>query len=46
MLQEAKRSTEWPEWEKAIQAELNQLQEKNTWILSDLTENRASIKNK
>jgi hypothetical protein len=34
-LKEAKASLEWPDWEHAIQAELNQLQEMGTWQLVD-----------
>ena len=34
-LKEAKLSPEWPEWEKAIQAKLKQLQEMDTWDLVD-----------
>jgi hypothetical protein len=29
-LEQARRSLEWPKWEKAIQSELAQLQEKGT----------------
>jgi len=32
-LRDAKWSPEWPEWEKAIQAELNQLKKMGTWKL-------------
>lgn len=32
-LQEAKRSPEWPEWEKAIKTELEQLKKMGTWEL-------------
>ena len=32
-LKEALRSPEWPEWESAVKEELNQLQERGTWIL-------------
>ena len=34
-LEEAKRSPEWPEWEKAIKIELDQLTEMGTWNLVD-----------
>ena len=30
-LKEARKSGEWPEWEKAIKAELTQLQKMGTW---------------
>jgi len=30
-LKEARKSDEWPEWEKAIKAELTQLQKMGTW---------------
>ena len=30
-LKEAKKSDKWPEWEKAIKAELTQLQKMGTW---------------
>ena len=33
-LEEAKRSPEWPEWEKAIKIELDQVTEMGTWISS------------
>ena len=45
-LKDAKETPEWPEWEKAIHTELDQLTQKNTWILADLPEERVSIKNK
>jgi hypothetical protein len=45
-LKEAKELSDWPEWEKAIQAELNQLQQKGTWVLADPPEGRVPIKNK
>jgi hypothetical protein len=32
-LKEAKQSPDWPEWEKAIQAELEQLQDMGTWVI-------------
>ena len=34
-LEEAKRSPEWPEWEKAIKIELDQLSEMGTWKMID-----------
>ena len=44
-LKEAKESLEWPEWEKAIQSELNMLCEKGTWQLANLPEGRKVIRN-
>ena len=35
-LQEARDLDEWPEWEKAIATELEQLQDMGTWDLVDL----------
>ena len=32
-LKDAKRSADWPEWEKAVQTELAQLQHMGTWRL-------------
>ena len=34
-LNEAKRSADWPEWEKAMLAELKQLNQMGTWELVD-----------
>jgi hypothetical protein len=45
-LTEARESPEWPEWEKAILSELDQLQQKNTWILADIPEEWVPVKNK
>jgi len=45
-LYEAKRSPEWPEWEKAIQTELSQLGNMGTWELTDLPAGRKPITNK
>ena len=45
-LKEAKLSPEWPEWEKAIQAELKQLREMGTWDLVDPPKGREPITNK
>ena len=45
-LKEAKESPDWPEWEKAIQAELNQLREKGTWELVDQPAGVVPLKNK
>ena len=45
-LTEARESPNWLEWEKAIQTELDQLQQKNTWILADVPEKQVPVKNK
>ena len=45
-LQEAKRSPEWPHWEKAIQTELTQLNNMGTWKLVKNPSDRAPISNK
>ena len=45
-LREAKALPDWPEWEKAIQVELNQLAEMKTWELVDVPRNRKPIANK
>src|SRR5258708_5260212 len=45
-LKEAKDSPDWPEWECAIQAELQQLQEKQTWKLVDLLDQAIPLTNK
>ena len=45
-LKEAMSSPEWPEWEKAIQIELETLRRMGTWELMDPPENRKSITNK
>lgn len=45
-LNEARESPEWSEWEIAIHNELDQLKQKETWILTDLPEERVPIKNK
>ena len=37
-LKEAKDSDEWPEWEKAIATEVDQLREMGTWELVDRTQ--------
>jgi hypothetical protein len=44
-LAEAKASPDWPEWEKAVKAELDQLTQKGTWILTENTANRIPISN-
>ena len=43
---EAKESDEWPEWERAIQVELNQLQRMGTWKLVDKPPDIVPIGNK
>jgi len=43
---QAKRSLEWPKWEKAIQAELAQLRVKGTWKLVEKPKNAVPISNK
>ena len=45
-LQEAKRSPEWPDWEKAIQTKLTQLNNMGTWKLVKNPSGRAPISNK
>ena len=45
-LRDAKRSPEWPEWEKAIQAELDQLKKMGTWKLIERPPGVVPIANK
>ena len=45
-LHEAKESDEWPEWERTIQAELNQLQCMGTWKLVEKPPDIEPIGNK
>ena len=45
-LQEAKASPEWPEWESAIHAKLNQLHRMGTWRLIDKPAGIIPIANK
>jgi hypothetical protein len=45
-LKEARKSNEWPEWEKAIQAELAQLKKMGTWKLVPKPKNMIPIANK
>ena len=45
-LKEARESAEWPQWEKAIEIELNQLQQMGTWELVDLPEGRRAVGNR
>ena len=45
-LADAKKSEDWPEWEKAIQIELNQLREMGTWKLVEKPPDSKPIANK
>ena len=45
-LQEAKNSPDWPQWEKAIQIELDTLNQMGTWEIVDAPEGRKPITNK
>jgi hypothetical protein len=45
-LKEAKKSAEWPEWEKAIKTELAQLKKMGTWKLVPKPKNAIPIANK
>ena len=45
-LREAKESDDWPEWNKAMQEELSQLQEMGTWKLVPLPPDAVAIPNK
>jgi len=45
-LKEALRSPEWPEWEHAVNEELDQLQKRKTWILVDPPASAVPINNK
>ena len=45
-LEDAKNSPDWPEWEIAIQAELDLLKEKGTWELVDKLPDAIPIANK
>jgi hypothetical protein len=45
-IEEARKSPEWPEWEKAVHAELDQLKEMKTWELIDPPEGRIPVGNK
>src|SRR5258705_5422697 len=42
----ARKSLEWPKWEKAISTELEMLREKNTWELSDIPAEHTAIGNR
>ena len=45
-LHQARESSDWPDWEKAVQAELDQLHKMGTWELVDPPEGRTPITNK
>jgi hypothetical protein len=45
-LAEAKKSPDWPEWEKAISVELEQLQQMSTWKLVSCPKDAVQIANK
>ena len=45
-LKEARQSLDWPDWEKAVQAELDQLNKMGTWELVDSPEGCTQIPNK
>ena len=45
-LTEAKKSPDWPEWEKAINAKLKQLQDMSIWKLVKKPLNAIPIANK
>ncbi len=45
-LKEVRKSAKWPEWEKAIQAELAQLKKMGTWKLMPKPKNTIPIANK
>ena len=45
-LHQARESSDWPDWEKAVRAELDQLHKMGTWELVDPPEGRTPITNK
>ena len=45
-LKEACASAEWPEWEKAVKAEIDQLYRMGTWQLVNLPKGRSPVANK
>ena len=45
-LRQARESSDWPDWEKAIQAKLDQLHKMGTWELVDPPEGHTLITNK
>ena len=42
-LKEACESAEWPQWKKAMEIKLNELQQMGTWELVDLPEGRHAV---
>ena len=46
MLKEARTSVEWPEWKKAITAEIDQLHQMGTWELVNLPKGKSPVANK
>jgi hypothetical protein len=45
-LKEAMRTPEWPEWERTIKIELNQLLETRTWLMVNRPNDAIPIANK
>ena len=45
-LRQARKSLEWPEWEKVIQSELDQLNRMGTWKLVDKPPHAIPISNR
>jgi hypothetical protein len=45
-LEEAQASPDWPEWQKAIEIELEQLKRMGTWELDDVPKDRKPVANK
>ena len=45
-IEEAQRTSEWSEWERAVKEELDQLRNKGTWILVDKPVDAVPIANK
>ena len=45
-LKDAKKSADWPEWEKAVQIELTQLQQMGTWRLVEKPPDTIPLANK
>jgi hypothetical protein len=45
-LAEAKRSTDWPEWEKVVQTKMDTLKQMGTWDLVDPPDDRKPVTNK
>ena len=45
-LKDAKKSKDWPEWEKAVQIELTQLQQMGTWRLVEKPPDAIPLANK